>query len=594
MITRLRKVPVAAGFTLVETLAAMLIFAIITLGVVPLLIGAMRGADISRAVTVGKNFALEAMERARGLPYHVSFGSQNTKVDVLDMFFPSASSPTGTQTYATTGTTDGLTGARFITTCNSTTLSNPACPRALPTGYSLRFVTRFVTPVTSAETYGPVPPAAGYAWNSITGGDLPPSQLLEMNVLAEWTLRGQTRSFSLRSLLGDRKLGEVKLNGFGKVDYGVQVTTSYLDSVGRESNLILVTGIAESHVEKRLLAGADQTARAGQLRLVESVSGSDVGADLATAEGATSVHHAPPDSSPSGDSASARTLNHPDILDPLDLLQSFPVAGIDSTTTHTLDVGVANELPFANGSFRHEASDGRRIVWANNQFDSTTPLQLNPNTKMFSLRTRYEEPLEGSTEAVTEDEADPARRVETNASVLFNDLRLLPTTDDVIDDTTFGRAVVAVDEFSAEVSCVSTASAASSSASADWSAALWYWRDIDPLDNDAEGTYELELLDGSAGVDPLQAIKAANPLVYDGPTPAEDVYLFEAPGINGYMNDWSILTAPQLSETPDGRVTSASIESAINLTTAPTNPALTQSTINVSVGRLGCQAVDSR
>jgi type II secretory pathway pseudopilin PulG len=593
VITRLRTLRLAGGFTLVETLAALVVFSIVTLGVIPLLISSLRGADLSRKLTVGKNVAVEAMERARGLPYYVSFGSQNSKVDVLDMYFPAAASLSGDQTYATAGTTDGISGPRFITTC-SVGSANPACPRTMPADYTLRFVARFVKPVTSAETYGPETPGAGYAWNSTTGTDLPPTQLLELNIRTEWVLRGRTRGYSLRSLVGDRKFGDVSITGFGKVDHGVQVLTSYVDSVGRASDLILLTGLSESRVEKRTVSTSDQTDRAGQLRLVESATGADVAADLATADGATSVHHAPPDDSPAGDSNPARTLLHPNIPDPLDLDELFPVAGIDATTTQSLDLGVLDELPFAVGGYRHEATDGRRIVWANNQIDPTTPQQLNVNNKMFSLRTRYGQPLEGFTEAITEHESDPSRRVETFASVVFNDMRLLPTTNNVVTDTTFGRAVVAVDEFSAETHCTATGSGPSSGATADWSAALYYWSDVDPTDDLPVGQYELIILDGNAGFDPLQAVKSANPLVYDGPTPAEDVFLFQAAGINGYLNDWSVLTAPQTSVSPDARVASASIDGAINITTAPTNPAIPTSAITVSMGKLGCQAADSR
>ncbi|HEX2196941.1 MAG TPA: type II secretion system protein, partial [Actinomycetota bacterium] len=54
------------GFTLVETLAAMMIFSLVTLGTTPLLLSSIRGATLSGSFTVGKNLASEAMERVRG------------------------------------------------------------------------------------------------------------------------------------------------------------------------------------------------------------------------------------------------------------------------------------------------------------------------------------------------------------------------------------------------------------------------------------------------------------------------------------------------------------------------------------------------
>ena len=60
------------GLTLVETMAALLVFALVTLGTFPLLASALRGGNLSRSGTVGKNLAQEALERIRGLPYFVS------------------------------------------------------------------------------------------------------------------------------------------------------------------------------------------------------------------------------------------------------------------------------------------------------------------------------------------------------------------------------------------------------------------------------------------------------------------------------------------------------------------------------------------
>ncbi len=98
------------GFSLVEVLAAMSVFGIITLGTVPLVLTSLKGAALSRSYTVGKNLAVQAMERARGLPYYVDFPTQKAyasdtgaprKVDLLDMYYPSSTFSTCTTRHTT-------------------------------------------------------------------------------------------------------------------------------------------------------------------------------------------------------------------------------------------------------------------------------------------------------------------------------------------------------------------------------------------------------------------------------------------------------------------------------------------------------------
>ena len=78
------------GLTLVETLVALTIFAIVSAAIVPLIASGLKGASLSRSYTVAKALAAGAMERARGLPYFVSV--QGTippaRRDLLDLYFP--------------------------------------------------------------------------------------------------------------------------------------------------------------------------------------------------------------------------------------------------------------------------------------------------------------------------------------------------------------------------------------------------------------------------------------------------------------------------------------------------------------------------
>ena len=576
------------GFTLVETLAALTVFSVVTLGILPMLLAALKGGGLSRSYTVGKNVALEAMERARGLPYFVSYTSQQTKVDVLDLYFPNL--------VGNAALRQSYSGGTFTTVCDSTTAANPACPRALPEGHSVKFVAKFVNPDGTAPT---IP--SDYAWNATGNKDIPPSQLLEIAVTAEWTQAGRLRSFTLRSLIGDRKSGELKLRGHGSIDYALQVLTSFVPadpSVGN-SELLAIGGSASSRIESKAVASADQVARAAQLRLTRTSTGSATAVELAAADGALSAHHAPPDEVPGGASAGPKVIVNGDLTPPLD------VAGIDDTLTGDLEVKASNQLPLAKGSFSYQAGGSLLDFWVMNQADTTNTaaLRLDPAQKVLSLRPSSLDgaTLRGNTRAETTTIGAPDRKVETEAATAFKDLRLLPTVG-FIDDTRFGGAVVQIESFSAQTVCTAARAGATPGVTSQWSALLRYWEDANPSDGLPVGSYRQVSLAGSPSgtTDPLQAVKASNPLVYDDPIPSNDVYLFREEDASGqvlrkgYLSDWKSVAKTSGATAEDGTTATAAIDTALRIDTAPTNPSLPESGLNVSIGKLSCEAVDLR
>ncbi len=576
------------GFSLVETLAALLVFGIVTLGIVPLLMTSLKGSALSRSYTVGKNVTLEAMERIRGLPYFVAYTAQPRKVDVVDLYFPNLVGNAALKQSYASGT--------FTTVCDSSTAANPACPRTkLETIDSITFVARFVNPDGSSP-----PIRSDYAWNSSDNKDIPPSQLLDMSVTSTWRLAGRSRSFKLQGLVGDRKSGDLKLRGVGRIDYAVQVLASFVpsDPSFPKSELLVVGGSADARVEAKAVAIADQTARAALLRLTRT-STDTTALDLGTAEGAASSHHAPPDSVPLGTSAGPKTIVNSDVVPLLE------VAGIDDTLTSDLEVKVANQLPLAKGRFSYQDGAGLLDLWVMNQADTsnTAALRLDPSQKVFSIRPNAGDgtTLKGDTRAETTAVGAPDRKVETTAKTSFKDSRLLPTAG-VIADTKFGGAVVAVESFSAETTCTATKEATTSAFTSNWSGVLWHWEDTNPSDGLPGGEYKRVDLGGSPSgtTDPLAATKTRNPLVYDDPDANKDVYLFrqvDATGAvvrNGYLVDWKSKAVTGGGKSGDGSLVTAGIDTAIRIDTAPTNPALPESGLNVSIGKLSCEALDQR
>jgi prepilin-type N-terminal cleavage/methylation domain-containing protein len=565
-----------AGFTVIEVMAALVVFSLLTLGLTPLLLSSIKGSALSQSYTVGKNFALETMERVRGLPYYVSNATQ--KVDVLDLYYPSY-----------------VAGGTYTTVCTSETTAVAACPKNVPDDYSVTFDATFVEPDgdITAETYSMVLPPTTYRWDSATA-DLPRSQILEFRVTVNWTHGGDTKSSSLRTLISDRKFGESKLRGDVAIDYGIEVQTGYVDPAGSSSVLTATAGKADSLIESKTITTSQQTARSTELRLSEvPPDATAIGADIDFREGAKGVFHAPPNTSPADTSLAAQSLTHPN-LDPQAIVASF-----ESTAAKNLDVGVTNELPFANGDFAvgNPGSDSDDL-WVAPQvsIDAAADLHLNTSRPMFIMKHSGSEVMTGGSDAVATALNSMDRKVLATGEVSFKNLRLLPT--DFVSSTGTERAVVVIDDFTASVSCKSTADPTTAGASATWSATLRYWQDT-TNNGSRDGSYATKLLSGAASLDLLADVRATgNPLVYDGLTPDEDVYLFEDPaaGKVGYLNDWgSLFNASSTGVTEDaaGKVTTAGIDGALSIKTAA-HGTIPESALSVNLGKLSCEAVDRR
>lgn len=567
------------GFTLVETLASMLVFSIVTLGIIPLVMSSMRASTLGRSRTVGKDVASQAMERMRGLPYFISYASQNRRADILDLYYPQ---------YVSSGV--------YRTTCTTATTSQPWCPKDLPQGYSVTFEARFVT-AGDGGSYTAATVPTTYVWNSTAGNDVPPADLVEMSITSRWTASGLNRSYQLKTLLGDRKFAGVKVSGRAWVDYGVQLETSFVDPVTGASELLVVAGRAESRIGSRVMSSAHQRVEAADVRLVRAPTEGETEAQtIGTLRGAASTVDAPPDSTPLGATAAGASLTHTSLSTPR------PIASLNNTETAGLRAVVAGELPAAAGTFTFRSGAGPFDFWMGAQTPSGGgPLLLyeDETRRIVAVRPRSGNSTRGGTSAETFSLASGARGVATSATVAVPDVRMLPTT--FINGSSGEKSVVVVENFTATATCKSTANVTTPTATATWSASLRYWRDA-TNNGVPDGGYTTPLaLSGSSATDQLDALydaaaadPAANPLVFDGATADVDVYLFDLPGQRGYLDGWSSLVGVGGRASPSGIETAASIDGAIRINTATLDPLAPESSVSASIGKLGCEAVDRR
>ncbi|MDQ3986395.1 MAG: hypothetical protein M3280_07855 [Actinomycetota bacterium] len=581
------------GLTMVETLSALVIFSLVTIGITPLLAMSMKGASLSRSYSVAKNLAVQSMERVRGLPFFESVKGHvsPTRQDVLDLYFPDGGA--------------GYSAGTFTTTCTSASqtpaTSGPAaCPprfedgsSSLPAGLTLTFEAQFVAPDPDTapgedQEFVAVAPPANYNWATLAT-ETPPAQLLRLTITARWNQAGAAKKYPLTSLLGERHLSPDNIRGDAVVDFTIQAVTSYVADDGRISTVTARAGSAQSKIESRTVAVADQTVRAGQLTLTNQEFNGVPGSTIADLSGAVSIAHAPPDSFYAPDvAATAQTISYsPNALPPA------VVASIASSNATGVGVRVVDELPRAEGVFGFTGPTSDPTFWINNQADTgnKAALLLDPLGKVLTVHRDGSQRTTGSTKAESTALTPPtSRKVETTATASLGRVDLFPTTF----ITSERRAVVVIRDFTAELKCTSTASA-TAAVTGTWSAKLKYWRD--PDNNPGGGAYTAETtISGSltGGTDPLAAIKAANPKVYDVPSDSSDVWLFATSTQKGYLSDWS--SKPQItwSKDPSGRLTSASLDGALQIVTAPTNPTVEATGLNITIGKLSCEAVDKR
>jgi hypothetical protein len=375
------------------------------------------------------------------------------------------------------------------------------------------------------------------------------------------------------------------------------------------SGLNATMGTSKSTLEIRSLAAAIGDVNAGELVLARDQSAETPGGIIDSATGAVSSLRAPPETSPAAAiTAGADNIVHTDLTPP-----GTQVAAIGTTSVNQgsplAEVKVPDGLPRASNHLDYTGGIGE-LLWVNTQADTsdTSLLRLDPTRHVFSVQ----RPLNNKkTSAYTSAEATaltPAgsRKVETIAHAESGKMVLLPATFTL---DTSDRGVIVISDFVADATCRSTGPLAVPTVTGSWSATLEYWRDSNPTNNLAIGSYvkiqtaggPVDKISGSVtstAADPLAAIKTENPLVYDGTGTSSDpdVYLFNdtaaEPDKLGYLDHWS--STPVMTSTAASQIARVSMPSALQIVTAKTDPANEESKLAVSIGKISCEAADLR
>lgn len=190
------------GFTLVEVLVAMSIFAVAAAALLPLLIVSAKAASVARLETQAKNLSQQQVERMRNLAFHVAH-QNGDYVDMLDLYYTntlgsaSALTPSSVprastayqdadgnvivQFFADTGGAGGAPSGAAYRVSDLQFVGYP--------GFTLDVYTQFLNTTRTVAT-----PPATYD-SQMDGADAPPTQLAGITVITTWSSGGKSESY---------------------------------------------------------------------------------------------------------------------------------------------------------------------------------------------------------------------------------------------------------------------------------------------------------------------------------------------------------------------------------------------------------------
>jgi prepilin-type N-terminal cleavage/methylation domain-containing protein len=203
------------GFTLVEIMAAIVVFALVAGMALAMLLSAIRGGLVSKQDTVGRNLTQAKIEELRNLPYHID-QAVSTEYDLLDLYYPNM---TGSAALATTGYVPAASA-------RDTTVGDPA------SGAFFRTVVASVPNFSQFKQYvtvqfvdasgNPKTPLTG--WSAATAGsDTPVTNMVNLSVTTLWSVGTSAKKYNIFTSISAGRPLVPKVNIQGHVE-GLNVT----------------------------------------------------------------------------------------------------------------------------------------------------------------------------------------------------------------------------------------------------------------------------------------------------------------------------------------------------------------------------------
>ncbi|MGH2773148.1 MAG: hypothetical protein ACRDIU_08445 [Actinomycetota bacterium] len=562
--------------SMIEVLAAMSVFAVVTVGVVPLILSGLRSTVTAKNETVAKNLGQERLELMRNLPYYVGSSTANPAgacfnnpartsprgasglaecdyKDVLDTYFrstyPAPSPSAGGYVAANNGRSSDEADAglnapfyRFVV--------DPVPD--FPEG---RFTQSIATQFLNADRLVVTPPASYNSQDSDT--DLPPSRLLGVTVTTKWSAGTSTRKFTLFSQIAD---GQIRESG-GLNEPTTVAVQAQATALRVRSSVVPAAGLTAEAGTSRSDGSLFNAARA-------SAFAQGAFAELAPgtrADGRFQAASTPPESTPeAAGSTSGFSLPGPSPA-------SFTAVRFGETAVSGVTAGVETGLPAVprtapgtNLSTGRLAGGGAGVFEFTNGAAGTHTgvVEQHPSLPLlFSGAAGTGDFASGSTfvRAV----AGTAHFAESGARAGTGEIRILPTV--FAPD-----GIVQVQLVSASLNCKTTGSLATGT-TGDFDVRIKYFSNGVYISLPAVRPGGLPLPDPN-----LLVVRTAPPLT-----------------LGSYISSWTALTAATFNLVPASAL-SASLPGVVQITTANTRAGDPASAIRIEVGVLACISEDRR
>jgi prepilin-type N-terminal cleavage/methylation domain-containing protein len=544
------------GFTLVEILVSLTVFAVVASAAAGMVITGLRTSLVSKLDTGAKNLAQERVEIMRNLPFHVPRDPAATTADnsdLLDIYYRNL-------TAAPNSTSTG-----YVAACGTQTAVCAGRAEWDPkNGSFYRYV---IDPVPGHPKYrqyvatqfldaNRVPLSPGTYNSQVSGQDGGPSQFVGVTVTTYWTAGKLSKSFQVQTLISAGRPAASLVT--------LQARSTALKLTGGlDATRLLTLNAGVVNLDGALAVGASSAAQAygaqGDITNTTHVDGA-----------AVSVQ-APPNAPASTGNSTAKTIMN-------DLT---PVAYFGNTQSSGVGAAVTGGLPgvgSASSPVRAQVTShgtGTTPVWFNPaptptahlMLDSTRPLvwmEQSTGSVPMAESTGYLTSTGGATHSAT-------------ASVAAKSLavRMFPTT--------FApNGVVQVTLSSAALNCATTGATGGGTVGLTYGATVAYWN----------GTgYTTVALDHGQTASPLDLVGLSTTQV--------GVDTFGMPIFLGdYVSSWSSATTGSIgagkSIDSDANRVEASYDGLVKLTSVPMRPGDPTSTVGLLAGSLSCIAEDNR
>ena len=548
------------GFSLVEVLISMLIFAVITAGVVPLIVSSLQASVVSKLDTGAKNLSQQRFEYVRNLPFRLQYDAADpTPRDVLDIYYPRTTAPTS-----------GSVEAPGYVTSQARRTGEPPTGPFYRTRWDISFnggdytqwvALQFLNPTTRA----PLPPQAGY--NAFSSVDLPVSFLAGVTVTTEWRAGALDKRYTVYSEVTDSAPLQQQTATEARVA-GLTVFTNIETSQGR-TDVFLEAGVVSADTARGSAAEAAAAARGASSFWVGGRQ-----------EGAGSVTSAPPTVAAAAQTdSSARTLS----------IDSQPVAVFGRTDTTAVTASLTDQLPVvasAGTPYRARVlgSHDLRLLPGVTRSDAASLFLTSSQDVVRLAQNGNLMQVEGSAYSTTTSGA--TRSAVAGVSARTDVVQLMPTV--------FApQGLVQVRLISAGLTC--TAAATGATAVPAYEAEVRFSTVVSLLDAVPVQKYtSWQPLRSTQGSDPLQSV-SLTPGSGGFPvwkTPTRIHYLGEYVAAMSSQTSSSLASLAVVDPTGD-RIESRS-GPMVTFGTVPLREADPASTVNINLGTMSCLAEDRR